>query len=169
MRRTLTIFGCQLLLWLLVTQLNDTLAGLHIHLFAGALYLTFASLTQSFGIGLRVAVLIGLVCDANTPVAFGTHMLLFATTHVFVCRLQDRVARDDTVGRVLVTILANLGVFLVFSFTEMIRLPGAASLWPPIVGDLVCSQLFLVIATPWFFALQTRALQLVGADRHSYI
>lgn len=165
MRRALAIFGCQLILWTVVTVLNNTLAPLHLYLFAGALYLTFASLTQSFGTGLRVAILIGLVCDANTPVAFGTHMLLFATTHVFLSRLREKVARDDTLGRVIVTILANLVLFLVFAFAQMIRQPAAGGAWPRVLADLICSQVFLAVVTPWFFALQTRALVLVRAER----
>lgn len=168
MRRTFTLFVCQLLLWAVVAQLNDSLSDGHVYLFPGALFLTFAALTQPFGSGLAATILIGLVCDANAPVAFGTHMLLFATTHVLLWRLRDRVTRDDTIGRVVVAILANLGLFLVFSFIELIRTPMVSGLWPRLICDLLCSQVFLAVVAPWFFALQARSLVLARAERENF-
>ncbi|MEO5960545.1 MAG: hypothetical protein ABIR80_15640, partial [Opitutaceae bacterium] len=52
----------------------------------------------------------------------------------------------------------NLGVFLLFSFLHLARSPVLPSIWSRLVSDLVCSQLFLTLAAPWFFALQGRSL-----------
>lgn len=160
MRRTLTLFACLLVLWMVVTQLNHALSEIHLYLFVGALFVSFAALTQPFTSGLWATALAGLVFDANTPVAFGTHLILFATTHVVLFRLRDRVPRDDTISRVIVAILANLALFIVFTVFEFIRAPMAASNWPRLAMDLVCSQVFLALIAPWFFALQEQALAL---------
>lgn len=168
MRRALALFVCQLILWTGVMLLNGALADTHVFLFVGALFVAFAALTQPFGSGLCSTLLIGLVFDANTPVAFGTHMLLFATTHVLLYRLRDRIARDDTIGRIIAAVLANLGLFLVFSFTQLVRVPMAAAVWPRLFADLACSQVFLTLIAPWYFALQARALELVRVERADF-
>jgi rod shape-determining protein MreD len=107
----------------------------------------------------------GLICDANAPVVFGTHMLLFAAAHVTLFHLRDRVPRDDNVSAIVVVLLTNLALFLVFSFTQIHDSPAPAAVWPRLIADLVCSQLFLVIVTPWFFALQAGALALARIPR----
>jgi rod shape-determining protein MreD len=168
MRRFLTLFACSIVLWVIVTQLNHSLSGAHIYLFTAGLFVTFAALTQPFAGGLWVALCAGLVFDANTPVAFGTHLVLFAITHILVFRLRDRVPRNDTASRVIVAVLANLALFIVFSVLQIIRLPTIAANWPRMLLDLVCSQLFIVLVAPWFFALQARALALVGLERETF-
>ena len=168
MRRLLVLFGCSVLLWTLVSQLNNEISDWHIYLFVGGLYVAFAALTQPLAAGLVSSLLIGAVLDANTPVAFGTHLVLFAATHLVVFRLRDRVPRDDTVGRVTVAVLANLGLYLVFSVLQLMRTPAVAAVWPRMLFDLLCSQVFLALIAPWFFALQTRALVLARVERETF-
>ena len=111
--------------------------------------------------------LAGLLCDASTPVPFGTHLLLFAAAHTVIYNLRDRVPRDQTGTRVIIALLANLGLFLVFSFFLIGRSPAPAEVWPRLIFDLACSQVFLALVAPWFFALQTRALELAGLENRS--
>jgi rod shape-determining protein MreD len=165
MRRTLVLFGTSLLLWTLVTQLNDAIAPWHLHVFAGSLYVAFAALTQPREAGLASACLAGLVCDANAPVAFGTHLLLFAAAQLIVVHVRHRIPRDDTIAAVVVVLLTNLALFIVFSFTRIHDLPAPAALWPRLLADLACSQVVLAAATPWFFSLQARALALARVPR----
>src|SRR5436190_19039604 len=115
MRRTFTLFGTLILLWALVAELNHSLSGLRVYLFAGALYVVFAALTQPWRSGLAAAILGGLMCDANSVVVFGTHALLFAVAHLMVFQIRDRVPRDDNVSAIFVVLIANLALFLVFS------------------------------------------------------
>lgn len=167
MRRILVLFGTSLLWWTLITLLNDAIAPWHIHIFAGALYIAFASLTQPRETGLASACLAGLVCDANAPVAFGTHLLLFAAAQLILVHVRHRIPRDDTIAAVVTVLLANLALFIVFSFTRIHDSPAPAALWPRLLADLACSQVLLAAATPWFFRLQARALELArrpGAD-----
>lgn len=165
MRRFLSLAVCSLILWVVVTQLNHSISAAQIYLSVGALFVTFAALTQPFAVGLWVAIFAGLVLDANTPVAFGTHLILLATADVLIFRLRERVPRNDTVSRVAIAVVANLVVFIAFSVVEFIRTPVSAAVWPRLLVDLVCSQVFLAVVAPWYFALQTRALMLAGVDR----
>jgi hypothetical protein len=126
-----------------------------------------------------VALLAGLLCDANMPLAPGlsrsalalahTHTLLFVLAHTIVYHLRDRISRDQTVVRVTVALFANFGIFLLFSFVQIGRLPAPAVAWPRLIADLLCSQVFLALVAPWFFALQHRALVLARLERDSLV
>jgi hypothetical protein len=172
MRRIAVLFLTLLLLWTLVAQLNHALssfAGMRVYLFSGSLYLTFAALTQPLRPGLASVILGGLVCDANAPTAvFGSHTLLFVAAFLVVFNLRDRIPRDDTTGRIVVALLANLALFLAFSFSQVVRSPMPGAVWPRLFADLVCSQIFLALATRWFFALQARALVLAQVERVTF-
>ncbi len=165
MRRSLTLFGTLLLLWAIVAQANHALTALRVYLFAGSLFIAYAALTQPRGPGLAASLLGGLICDANAPVAFGTHVLLFAAAHLTVFHIRDRVPRDDNIAAIIVVLLTNLALFLVFSFGQIHGSPAPAAVWPRLIADLVCSQVFLALVTPWFFALQARTLVLARVQR----
>ena len=167
MRRVLVLFATSLLLWALVAQLNHALTDARVYLFPGALFVLYAALMFPLREGVAVSLLGGLACDANAPVAFGTHTLLFATTFAIVFHLRDRLPREDTVGRVVIALLANLALFLVFSFVQIGRSPAPAAVWPRLIADLACSQVFLALIAPWFFALQHHALVLARVERES--
>jgi rod shape-determining protein MreD len=165
MRRTLVIVGSLILLWAIVAQVNDALSGLRVYVFAGSLFVAYAALTQPRRAGLIAVMLAGLICDANAPVVFGTHMLLFAAAHFTLFHLRDRVPRDDNVSVIAVVLLTNLALFLVFSFTQIHDSPAPAAIWPRLIADLACSQIFLALVTRWFFALQAGALALARVPR----
>lgn len=169
MRRVLVLFATSLLLWTLIVQANHALTDLRVYLFVGALFITYAALMLPLGAGIAATLLAGLMCDANSPVAFGTHTLLFAAAHALVFHLRDQLPREDTVGRTVIALLANLALFLAFSFIQIARSPAPAAVWPRLIADLVCSQVFLALIAPWFFALQHRALVLARAERESLI
>lgn len=167
MRRTLVTFVTLLVLWVLVGQVNHLLSDLHVYLFVGGLFVAYAALVLPLRDGLAAVLLAGLLCDAGAPVPLGLHALLFAAAHVIVFNLRDSVPRDDTISRVIVALLANLGLFLVLSFALIGRGPAPASVWPRLIFDLVCSQVFLALIAPWFLALQARTLVLTRVERDS--
>jgi len=168
MRRTFTLFATLVLLWTVLAQVNHALAAWRIYLFGGGLFVAFTALTQPRRSGFAAIVLGGLVCDANTPVAFGTHTLLFAAAHLTLFHVHERVPRDDNLTAIAVVLLTNLALFLVFSFLQIHDSPAPAAMWPRLITDLLCSQVFLALITPWFFALQARALLLARVDRPNY-
>lgn len=166
MRRQLALCLPALLLWAVTSELNHAISGLRVYAFFGALYLTPLALPHERG-GRLAAAMAGLLCDATTPVAFGTHMFLFLAGYALLRRVRDRVPRDDALGRVIITLLANLGLFLAFSFTQIHRSPAPAAVWPRLMGDLVCSQILLALVTPWYFALHARCLELARVNPRS--
>jgi rod shape-determining protein MreD len=168
MRRGLIIFLTLILLWAVVSELNHSLTPQHVYLWIAGLFITFGALNLPLGAGLGASFLSGLLHDANAPVPFGSHALLFAAAHVVIFNIRDRVPREETLARVVIALLANLALFLVFSFLQISRLPSPAVAWPRIVADLICSQLFLALIAPWFFALQTRALEIARPLTASY-
>ncbi len=165
MRRTFFTFLTLLVLWVVVVQVNHALAGTHVYLFVGGLFVAYAALQLPLRDGLAAVLLAGLLCDANVPVPFGLHTLLFAAAYAVISNLRDHVPRDETVARVIVALLANLAMFLVFSFALIGRGPVPAAVWPRLIFDLVCSQVFLALVAPWFFALQARTLVLARVER----
>jgi rod shape-determining protein MreD len=160
MHRPLTLAVTLVLLWAILAELNHALSGLHFHVFGGALFVASAALHQPLRPGLAASLFGGLVCDANTPVAFGTHFVLFAAAHLFLHRVRDRVPRQDPVFAIVVVLLLNLALFLAFSLLLLPASPASFVVWPRLLADLIASQLVLAFATPWFFALQDRALAL---------
>ncbi|MSU66573.1 MAG: hypothetical protein EXS38_10840 [Opitutus sp.] len=169
MRRTFVLAATLIVLWAVVTELNHGLTGWRGYLFVGGLYAVFAALLQPFRSGFATTVIGGLICDAHAPTAlFGTHALLFALAHVGVFHLRDRIPRDDTAARIVVSLLTNLALFLLFSFTQIHHSPAPATAWPRLFADLVGSQVFVALVTPWLFALQSRALVLAGVEREMH-
>lgn len=175
MLRILATFLTLLLLWVLVSQVNHTLSGMRVYMFVGGLFVAYSALTLPLREGLITALLGGLLCDAGMPlasepaaIAFGlahTHTLLFVLAQAVVFNLRDRIPHAETAARVLVALFANLGIFLLFSFAHTGRASSPALVWPRVIADLACSQVFLALIAPWFFALQTRALALARTER----
>jgi cell shape-determining protein MreD len=113
--------------------------------------------------GLPVSVLAGLLCDSVSPVPFGTHGGLFAAAHVGIYNLRERLQRDETVVRVAVALILNLALFLALFLVREHGLPESATVWPRVLSDLAWSEAAVVLAAPWFFALQAGSLQLARA------
>jgi hypothetical protein len=177
MVRIAIIFLTQLLLSVVLAQINHALSGLQVYLFAGGLFVTYAALALPLRDGLIVSFLGGLLCDANAPLApdlsrlaltfAHSQALLFVCAHAIVFQLRARMPRRETAPRVMVALFSNLGIFLVFALIHIGRLPAPERIWPRIVIDLACSQIFLALIARWFFALQTQALALARVERES--
>lgn len=163
MRASAILFLTLYLLRALVAEADSALSGLHVWIFAGGLYVTYAALAFPFWEGLPAAVLAGLICDAASPVPFGTQGALFAAAFVALYKLRERLQRDETAVRVVVALVLNLGMFLVLAALGAGRSPSGVSVWPRVLSDLVWSQAALALAAPWFFALQEASLKLARA------
>ena len=77
LRRVALLTVPLLLLWAIQTEVNHLLSSRQLFFFAGGLHVAFIALTQPFGPGLAAVLVGGLLCDAATPFAFGTHAALF--------------------------------------------------------------------------------------------
>jgi rod shape-determining protein MreD len=164
MRRFLATFATLVLLWAFVSQLNHELAPLHVFLFVDGLFVAYAALVLPWGTGFAAVLAAGMVCDANAAAPFGLQVVLFAAAHAVLFHLRDRLPRDEMVGRVAIALLTNFALLLALSFLQIDRGPFAAARWIRLGSDLVCSQLFLALVAPWFFALQEKALVLARAE-----
>jgi rod shape-determining protein MreD len=164
MRGAVALFLTLYLLRALVAEVNSALSGMHIWLFAGGLFVAYSALMMPFRQGFTASVLGGLLCDAVTPVAFGTHAALFAVAHAVVYNARERLQRDDTAVRVLVALLVNLALFLAITFARIRLVHGTAAAWPRILSDLAWSEAALALVAPWFFALQLGTLELARAN-----
>ena len=164
MRGAVALFLTLCLLRGIVAEANSALSGMHIWLFAGGLFVTYAALKVSYRTGFVVTALGGLLCDAVAPVAFGTHAALFAAAHAIVYNARERLQREETSVRIAVTLLVNLGLFLALTFARMRLAHGIAAAWPRLLSDLAWSELAVLVAAPWFFALQLRTLELARAN-----
>lgn len=168
MRRVAVLFASQVLLWTLVGQLNHLLTDLRLYVFAGVLYVAYAALRQTWRVGLAVSILGGFLCDASAPVTFGTHAMLFAAAHLAVYEYRERLPRGDTAAQVVIVLLVNLGLFVAFASTQAADAPRAGAMWSRLAMDLLASEVFVALVTPWFFALQAGALALARAERENF-
>ena len=158
LRRVALLTVPLLLLWAIQTEVKHLLSSRQLFFFAGGLHVAFIALTQPFGPGLAAVLVGGLLCDAATPFAFGTHAALFGFAHNIIFRMRDRIPKDDAIAATLLALFANFGLFLVMS---ALLSPGGPAAWPRLAADLVCSQVIITLVTPWFFSLQGRLLDLV--------
>jgi hypothetical protein len=152
------------LLTLLVSQLNHALAPWHVSLFVGGLLVVFTALQLDFDTGFAAVFLAGLFCDAASPVHFGTHAFIFATAHTLVFSVRNRLPRGETFVNLVFALLANLGIFIALSLLLTARTPLPFGVWPRLLLNLLCSQAFLALVAPWFFALQARTLAFDGFE-----
>ena len=163
MRGAVALFLTLYLLRALVAEANNALSGLHVWLFAGGLFVTYSALAMPFREGFAASLLGGLLCDCVSPVGFGTHAVLFAFSHTVVFNLRERLQREETAVRVIVALLVNLGLFLSITALRMRASHIGFGSWPRLVSDLFWSEAALLVAAPWFFALQLRTLELARA------
>jgi hypothetical protein len=162
--RLLLAFFPLALLALLVAQLNHALAPWHVYLSVGGLLVVFPALRIDWRTGFAAVFLAGLFADSGEPVRFGTHAFLFATAYAFLFFVRNRLPREETLLAVMLALLANLGIFLAFSLLLIGRSPAPSGAWARLLVDLLCSQAFLALVAPWFFALQARAFAFSGFE-----
>lgn len=160
MRRALVILATLVVLWVLVAQVNHYLAPLRVHVYVGGLFIAYAALMLPLRGGAWVMMVAGLLCDASTPATFGTQMMMFVLGFLAINTIRDRLPKEEMLVRLTVALLANLGLMLAISFVHLGDAPSAVVAWGRIVCDLLLSQLIIAILGPWFFALQSRALQI---------
>jgi rod shape-determining protein MreD len=160
--RWLIVTGANLLLWWLVGLANNYLSTSAVHLYVGGLFVVYSALRLDRKHGLITIVLTGLLIDAVEPVPFGTSMLLLGLVHATLLYGRQRFPREGAIFGIVVALFANLFLVIVLSFLLVGANPRPGSAWLRIFVDLLASQLFLLLITPWFLALQDRAMELVA-------
>jgi rod shape-determining protein MreD len=163
LRQILVLAACGAGLVALVGQLNHALSAFAVAISLPGLLVAFAALRLPPAPGLLVALLVGLWIDAATPVAFGRHAAILALAVCVMHRMRGRLPRNETMIGVVAALFVNLGIFAALAVFGLGHLPdpGAGAL--RLLADLLLSQLVTLLVGPWFFALQQRSLELVGA------
>jgi rod shape-determining protein MreD len=157
----LTLF----LLWAVLAEANHSLSGLQVSLFAGGLFAAGPAFELGPVAGGTVAFLAGLLCDAGAPrEVFGAQAILFAAACLVLGRMSERLHRSDAGPRVALALAANAAIFLALSLLRSRLYPLPVAAWFRLGTDLVASEAFVLLAAPWFFALQGKALAWAGAD-----
>jgi cell shape-determining protein MreD len=160
-RRTLVVFCCGLILFVLWRQANHALASLGMSMWLGGLLVTFPALRIAPQQGFNAAIVLGLLVDSFSPTAFGLNAFLFGISHLVIVRIRNRLAADEPVIATVVALITNLILFLILSFIALSRNPEASISGLRLLTDLVLSQLAIGLCAGWFFALQERALALI--------
>ncbi|SDS39482.1 hypothetical protein [Opitutus sp. GAS368] len=160
--RWLIVVGANLLLWWLVGLANSHLTSSAVHLYVGGLFVVYSSLRLDRKHGLIAILLTGLMIDAVEPVPFGTSMLLLGLVHATLLYGRQRFPREGAVFGIVVALFANLFLVIALSFLLVGGNPRPGAAWLRVFVDLLASQLFLLLITPWFLALQDRAMALVA-------
>ena len=159
-RRTLVVVIVGLLLLVVQGQLNHYLAPLRLSVWLGGLFIAFSALRLAPQQGFNASFLLGLILDATQPVPFGLNAFLFSIVHLLILRVRNRFALQHISVGISTALITNLVLFVVLTFVIVGQTPGAALSGVRLLCDLALSQLFILIITPWFFALQDSALDL---------
>ena len=160
--RWLIVFLANVLLWWLVSLVNTHLSLSGVHFYVGGLFVVYSALRLDHRHGLVAVILTGLLIDAAEPVPYGTSMLLLGLVHATLVYGRRRFPREGAVFGIVVAMFANLFLIIALSFLLVGANPRPGSAWLRIFIDLLASQLLLVVLTPWFLALQDRAMELVA-------
>lgn len=166
LRLNLITFFTQILLWTLLSQINHYLGVWHLYLFVGSLFVTPTALRLPLRDGIYATLLAGLFCDANSPVPFGTHMLLFALIHVLIIKIKSSSPVEQTATQVIIAFVANIALYFALTIILTAGPLQLGPVLPRLIWDLLLSQLALLLIAPWFFALQTSLLGLEQFRAH---
>lgn len=166
--RWLIVFVANLLLCWLVGLANSYLSRcsilwmdhVSIHLYVGGLLVTYSALHLDRISGLIAVGLTGLAFDAMEPVPFGTSLILFGLVHATLLYGRQRFPREGEIFSIVLALLANLFLFIALSFILVGANPRPGEAWIRLFVDLLAAQAFLLLITPWFIALQERAVEL---------
>lgn len=162
-RRILALLACALVLLFCLGRLNHALSGLALTFSAPGLLVAFAALRLPARTGLAVALLSGLLIDAQGAGAFGRNAFLLGLGFCLLHRFALRLPRESALVGVVAAVFLNLALVSVSLLVELGELPHPASAALRLLADLLASQLLTALIGPWFLALQARSLELVGA------
>ncbi len=160
-RRIMVLLVCGWILMTIVRQTNHLLAPSGLSIWIGGLLITLAALHLNPKTGFVGCFLMGLMMDAWSPLGFGTHALLFGAAQIIIVRIRNRFASQELTIGITVALITNLILFVLITFIAVGRSSGGTISGVRILSDLVLSQVLLALITPWFFALQHRAFDLV--------
>ena len=163
LRQIIVLLACTGGFSVLLGQFNHALSPFAITLTAPGLLVVFAALRLPLRTGLILVGLTGLWLDASAPEAFGRDALLLGLAFCVLHGIRVRLPREELLVGVVAALFINLGVFAALALLDLGGLPDPGTGALRLLADLIASQLVTILLGPWFLALQSRALDLVGA------
>jgi cell shape-determining protein MreD len=132
-----------------------------IHLYIGGLFVLYAALRLDSKHGWIAVLLTGLMTDSLDPVPFGSSMLLLGLVYATLLYGRRRFPREGSIFGIVVALFANLFLVIALSFLLVGANPRPGEIWLRIFVDLLASQAVIILITPWFLALQERAMAMI--------
>ena len=154
-------------LWaFLITLWNDFFAFFPIYFYMVGIFAILPATRLDFPRGFTCAVLSGCFLDAAFPTPFGFHACLLAITCVALRATDEEALISRRRMPVVAAVIINFVFFTSLHLWFTIQVPQGGEIlhWRACV-DLICSELFLIVAFPWLIDLHQTFLNLAGMDK----
>lgn len=164
LRQVLVLVLCAGLWTGLLGQIAHALSPWGLGVSAAGALVVLPALRLGLRPGLAAVLLSGLWLDAGAPTSdFGRQAFLLGLAFCLVRHVRARLPRDSAVASTATAMLVNLALFVVSALVGISALPDAGAAALRLLLDLLLGQIVTALAAPWFFALQSASLSLVGA------
>ncbi|MCB1123031.1 MAG: hypothetical protein KJT03_15860, partial [Verrucomicrobiae bacterium] len=146
----LVIFLLHMVIVLLLSQLNQTLATVSLFLFINGLLVTFPALFLPFGQGIVAVILLSIFYDSGESWDIGTSLIPYLITFVIIYYTRPRIRYQEKNVFKSVVLVANLALFVYYTVLAGTRFGTSSSFVLLNLTHLVFSQLVLYIFSGWF-------------------
>jgi len=163
LRQALVALFANGVLLFFVFEVNSLLSPLALHLTVGGILVVFPALKIPPASGFPVVLVSGALWDAASPAPFGLFLFATGVLYVVLHRLRQRFRTRRAFHLAFVATAAN-GVLLLF--LGLWFLPGGhwGTYGARFLLESACSEILVFGLAFWFFDLQERGLDLLGAQ-----
>lgn len=146
----------------LISQLNNQLSQIHIHITVTGLAIAFSALQLNFKQSALSLLPLALSIDSKSPLPFGTSLTIILSLNTVIFMIRSRVRRENAFTSIPVSLALNLSVFSAYTIYsikhfgwEQISL--SMTLWNLFVSSFVVGFLHSL-----YFELQNLMLEFIG-------
>jgi len=158
------LFACNLVLYLVVSEVNGVIGPWTVHLHLDVLYLVFFGLFLRHLGGLLFAALMGLFADAAHAAPAGVFLAGYIGLWLFFTLCQRRVRRQNPAHVRAVAVAGQLLWMGALALVMAMAQPSAPGAWMRLPADLGFSCLVVgFLAWPWC-RFQNKLLHTLGWD-----
>lgn len=150
------------ILLFLISQFNNQLSQIHIHLTVTGLAVAFSSLELNFKQSILSLIPIALVIDAKSPLPFGTSIIILLSLSTVIFMIRSRVRRENSRTSIPFSLAINLCLFSAYTIYSMRHLGWEQVNLSMTVWNLFCSSVVIAFIHSLFFDLQIMLLEFVG-------
>ncbi len=162
LRQFLIVLAANGILVFLVAELNSSLAPWSVSLTVGGILTVFPALKLPVRSGFPVVLLTGALLDALTPVPFGLFLFAFGFLYVVLHRGRNRFRTRRAFHLAVVACAVNLLLLLALG-AWFAPSAGLLTYGARFVLEALFSETVVFALSFWFFDLQEKSLDLLGA------